>query len=70
LIAGCRVEALTERQARAAGTLAASSSMRDTVDLAVAEGALRRGNTVVTANRRHIEQAASGVGRRLAILDI
>lgn len=67
---GCEVEPLTEAQARAVGVLAGRSGVDDTVDLAVAEGALRRGDVVVTSNRRHIEQAAQGVGRELAIQDV
>lgn len=70
LLKGCRVEPLTEPQARAVGVLAARSGLDDTVDLAVAEGALRRGDVVVTSNRRHIEQAAQGAGRGLAIHDV
>jgi len=65
---GCRVEPLDERQARAVGVLAADCGLDDTVDLAVVEGALRRGDAVVTSNRRHIEQAASG--RVLLIHDV
>lgn len=70
LLKGCTVESLTESQARAVGTLAAASGLEDTVDLAVAEGALRRGDAVLTSNRRHIEQAASGVHRQLVIQDV
>lgn len=67
LLDGCRVEPLTETQAREVGVLAARSGLSDTVDLAVAEGALRRNEGVVTSNRTHIEQVADAVGRRLAI---
>ncbi len=68
---GCLVEPLTEAQARAIGVLAARSGLADTVNLAVAEGALRRGDAVVTSNRSHIGQAAGGgARRRLAIHDV
>ena len=40
----------------------------DTVDLAVTEGALRRGDAVVTSNRRDIELAAGG--QRVVIHDV
>ncbi|WP_109507124.1 twitching motility protein PilT [Nocardioides speluncae] len=70
LLKGCTVEPLTETQARAIGKLAAASGLDDTVDLAVAEGALRRGDAVITSNRGHIEQAAGGADRRLAIQEI
>ena len=68
LLKGCTVEPLTEAQARRIGTLAKATKLEDTVDLAVAEGALRRNDAVVTSNRRHIEQAA-GRGQ-LRITDI
>jgi hypothetical protein len=67
---GCRVEDLTEAHARAVGELAALSGLSDTVDLAVVEGALRRGDAVFTSNRSHMEQAAGGAGQRLAIQDV
>jgi hypothetical protein len=67
LLKGCHVEPLTETQARAVGVLAARSGLDDTVDLAVAEGALRRDDAVVTSNRGHIEQVATAAGRLLTI---
>jgi hypothetical protein len=67
MLKGCGVEPLTEDQARAVGALAARSSLDDTVDLAVAEGAIRRGHAVVTSNRADIEHVADAVGRRLVI---
>lgn len=67
LLKGCRVEPLTETRARAVGALAARSGLSDTVDLSVAEGALRRSDAVVTSNRAHIELVADAVGRRLVI---
>lgn len=70
LLKGCAVEPLTEGQGRAIGKLAAASGLEDTVDLAVAEGALRRGDAVITSNRRHIEQVAAGVHRQLVIQDV
>lgn len=70
LLAGCEVEGLTEDQARAVGQLCARSGLHDTVDVAVAEGALRRNDAVVTSNRAHIEQVAGTAGRRLPIHDV
>lgn len=67
LLKGCRVEDLTEVRARRVGVLAALSRLSDTVDLAVAEGALRRDDAVVTSNREHIEQVAGAAGRSLTI---
>jgi predicted nucleic acid-binding protein len=69
LLKGCRIESLTETQARAVGVLAVRSGLVDTVDLAVVEGALRRNDAVVTSNRTHIERVASAAGRPLSIHD-
>lgn len=70
LLKGCVIERLDEDQARAVGVLAGRCGLSDTVDLAVAEGALRRKDAVVTSNRAHIEQAVGAVRRRLAIQDV
>jgi hypothetical protein len=70
LLKGCAIDPLTETQARAVGVLAAASGLDDTVDLTVAEGALRRGDAVLTSNRTHLEQAAGAVGRTIAIHDV
>jgi predicted nucleic acid-binding protein len=70
LLNGCRVEPLGDEQARAVGTLAARSGHADIVDVAVAEGALRRGDAVVTSNRTHIEQIADAAQRRLSVHDV
>lgn len=67
LLKGCGIEALTGRQARDLGALAARSGLSDTVDLAVAEGALRRNDAVVTSNRADIERIADAVRRRLVV---
>lgn len=70
LLIGCDVEHLTEEQARAVGRLCARSGLADTVDGAVAEGALRRNDAVVTSNRAHIEQVAGSVGKRIPIHEV
>lgn len=69
LLQGCKVEELSEAQARQVGELIARSGLDDTVDVAVAEGAMRRNDAVVTANRTHIEHVAEAVGRRVSIHD-
>lgn len=70
VLKGCRVEELGEDQARHVGGLIARSGVDDTVDVAVAEGAMRRNDAVVTSNRAHIEQVASAIGKRIAIQDV
>ena len=70
LLNACWVEPLTEAQARAVGVLAAKSGLDDTVDLAVAEGALQRNDVVLTSNRKDIERATHSIGRALAIHDV
>ena len=70
LLKGCRVEDLTEGQARQIGVLASRSGLSDTVDLAVTEGAMRRNDAVATSNRTHIDQAADAAGRQLTIHDV
>jgi len=70
LLKGCRVEDLSEAQARRVGVLVAQCGLDDTVDVAVAEGALRRNDAVVTSNRSHIEQVTDGVRRSVPIHDV
>ncbi len=70
LLKGCKVEELSQRQARQIGALIARSGLDDTVDVAVAEGALRRNDAVVTSNRTHIEQVANAVGKRIPMHDV
>lgn len=62
VLKGCRVEPLTEAQAREVGRLAADSGHGDPVDLAVVEGALRRTDVVVTSDPRDIQRIAAGAG--------
>jgi hypothetical protein len=70
LLQGCRVEPLTEELARAVGALAGSSGLDDVVDVAVVEGALRRGDAVVTSNRSHVAQVADTAHGRLTVHDV
>lgn len=57
LLRGCHVEQLDEPTAKRVGLLAAQTGHDDVVDLAVAEGALRRGDVVVTSDMSDIERA-------------
>lgn len=61
---------MDEAQAREVGTLISHSGLADIVDVAVAEGAMRRRDAVVTSNRSHIEQVADVQGERIPIHDV
>jgi hypothetical protein len=67
LLALCVVEPMSDDQARAVGALAGRAGHDDIVDVAVVEGALRRGDAVVTSNLNHIAGIASAARRRLRI---
>jgi len=66
LLMMCTVEPMTELQARRVGELAGRSGHDDVVDVTVVEGALRRGDGVVTSDRRELERVAQAVGGRLS----
>ncbi|MGH3828786.1 MAG: hypothetical protein ACRDQX_16690, partial [Pseudonocardiaceae bacterium] len=70
LLAMCDVEWMTEDQARAVGVLAGHSGLDDVVDVTVVEGAVRRGDAVVTSNRKHIDQVAQVASATIRIADV
>lgn len=70
LMQGCKTESMSDGQARAIGVLIGQSGRNDIVDVAVAEGAMRRRDAVVTSNRVHIEQVADARRRRLTIHEV
>lgn len=71
LLEGCRLEELDEGKGKAAGVLRGHSTEAvEAADAVVVEGALRRGDAVVTSNRGHIETLAESVGRRIAVIDV
>ena len=71
LTAGCYVEPLDERAARAAGLLlGVAPDHVEVTDATVVETALRRGDAVVTSNRADLALLAEAAGRRLAIIDV
>jgi hypothetical protein len=67
LLDGCEVETMTQEQARGVGELLGAAGHDDVVDGAVVEGAARRGDLVLTADRIHIERLAAASSRTLAI---
>ena len=67
VLVACDVEPLTEQQARAVGRLAAATGHHDVVDLAVVEGALRRGDRVVTSDPHDLVRAGLPPERALDV---
>lgn len=67
LLRMCVTEPMSEELARKVGVLAGQSDHDDIVDVSVVEGALRRGDAVVTSNVTHIRKAADAVGASLRI---
>lgn len=71
LLQGCSVDPLDADGARSAGLLLGACRVPvEVADATVVEGALRRGDAVVTSNRKHLIALASGTRRRLSIIDI
>lgn len=67
MLAGCDVEALDDGQARLVGALAARAATTDIVDACVVEGALRRGDLVVSSDESDLQSIAAATGGRLAV---
>ncbi len=62
LLRMCNTEPMTENLARNVGVLAGSSGHDDIVDVSVVEGAVRRGDAIVTSNLTHVRMVAGAVG--------
>jgi predicted nucleic acid-binding protein len=67
LLRMCDTEPMSEELARNVGVLAGKSDHDDIVDVCVAEGAIRRGDAVVTSNATHIRKIAEAARARLRI---
>ena len=67
LLAGCAVEALDDTRARATGTLAGRARTTDIVDAGVVEGALRRGELIISSDEGDLAVIAAAVSRRIDI---
>lgn len=70
LLDGCAIEPLDEPAARAAGQLLALAQSADVIDASVVVGSLRRGDAIVTSDRRDIESLANAVGRRVNVIAV
>ena len=59
---GCRIEVLDEPMAREVGAESSRCGVPDVVDVSVVVGAYRRGDTVVTGDRRDVVPLAGELG--------
>jgi hypothetical protein len=66
----CDVEPMSGQLAKRVGALVSESDHDDIVDVAVVEGAIRRGDGVVTSDAGHIRKIAEAVGSTLRITSI
>jgi hypothetical protein len=62
LLRMCDTEPMSEDLARNVGVLAGKSGHEDIVDVSVVEGAVRRGDAIVTSNMSHIRMVADASG--------
>lgn len=67
ILAGCEVEALDGTRARATGTLAGRARTTDIVDANVVEGALRRGDLIISFDEGDLGAIAAAVSRHVDI---
>ena len=67
LLAGCGVETLDDARAKAAGVFAGRARTADIVDASVVEGALRRGDIVVSSDEGGLHAIATAVSRRIDV---
>ena len=66
----CDIEPMSEDLARHVGVLAGKSGPDDIVAVAVVEGAIRRGDAIVTSNVTHIRKVAEAARTELRIESI
>jgi hypothetical protein len=62
----CDTEPMSEELARNVGVLAGKSDHDDIVDVSIVEGAVRRGDAVVTSNVARIRMVADATGGQTA----
>jgi hypothetical protein len=62
LVKSCSIEPMDEVQARAVGLLAGRAGHDDVVDVTVVQGALRRGDVVVTSDADDVHKVARAAG--------
>lgn len=67
LLRGCRIQPLSELEARSAGAALAASGSSDLVDAAVVVTALAREDLIVTSDPDDLRRLASATGRDVAV---
>jgi hypothetical protein len=67
LLAGCEIESLDGTRALATGTLTGRARTADIVDATVVEGALRRGDLIISSDEDDLAAIAGAVSRRVDI---
>lgn len=67
LLRGCRIEPLSEPQARSAGAALAASSGRNVIDAVVVTTALARDDLVVTSDPDDLRGIATAIGGTVAL---
>lgn len=69
LLVACVIEPLDGNTARTSGALLGQCSINvGAVDASVVEGALRRGDAVVTSDPDHLAASADSIGRKLNLI--
>lgn len=67
LLAGCEVETLDDARARAAGALVGRARTTNIVDASVVEGALRRGDAIISSDEGDLNAIAAAVNRHIDV---
>jgi len=70
LLAMCEVEAMTETQAKQIGVLVGRSGHANVIDVTVVEGAIRRGDGIVTSDPRDMERIADAAATKISIATV
>lgn len=66
----CEIEPMSEELARSIGVLVGHTGHDDIVDVAVVEGAIRRGDAIVTSDADDIRKVTAGAGVALRIQSV
>lgn len=67
LLRGCRIEPVSEPQARAAGAALAASKGHDVIDAVVVTTALTRGDLIVSSDPDDLRRIAAAIGDSIAL---